>query len=98
MFGDDAVNEKKNKLQGPWSVDKITWDVLLDVRRFVATLPAEKITKAIFILSDPELDLGLAGLKVLIVQCLRANMELWVVVAPSIKTELKAVDGILGLA
>ena len=67
------------------------------MQKFWATLPREKINKAVFILSDPEFDPGLQGLKVITVQWLRGNMQFWVVVASSIRTEFKAVDGVLGL-
>ena len=59
--------------------------------------PSGKDNQATFILSDSEFDPGLAGLRVISVQRLRGNVQCWIVVALSIKTEVKAVDAVLGL-
>ena len=55
-MGSGAVNEKKDEVEGPWSYDKITLGTILDVQRFIATMPREKINKAVFLLADPEFE------------------------------------------
>jgi len=96
-MGESAPNDEKDAEEGQMEPRKRVWGLDMDSREKSVTLPPLKLQKVAAVLSDPRLDAGSEWIEVLMLQILRGNMQYWLIVNPSLRAEVGAVDRALGL-
>jgi len=95
VLGPGSRNREKDLEEGALECQKICWGLLYDTRAGTCSLPALKLEKARFLLSDAQLNHGEINIEVKFLESYRGHQNYWAVVQPVMKIVAGATDALL---